>query len=79
VLESGGRIAVVDFIRGTNPFAAVFGVNMLANTVSGDTYTLGQYTEWLEAAGFGRVAVYGSLDGEPYTMDSEAAVFVAIR
>mgnify|MGYP003864984863 CR=1 FL=1 len=46
---------MVDFIRGTNPFAAVFGVNMLANTVSGDTYTLGQYTEWLEAAGFGSV------------------------
>jgi len=52
VLDSGGRIAIVDFVRGANPFAAVFGVNMLASTVNGDAHTLDQYTEWLEAVGF---------------------------
>ncbi|MHB1043045.1 MAG: class I SAM-dependent methyltransferase [Eubacteriales bacterium] len=51
-LAPGGRIAIVDMIRGTNPFAAVFGVNMLVNTVSGGTWTLAQYTDWLEPAGF---------------------------
>ncbi len=52
VLVPGGRIAIVDFIRGTGPAAAVFGVNMLVNTRNGGTWTLAQYTGWLEAAGF---------------------------
>lgn len=55
VLVKDGRIAVVDFIRGTNPFAAVFGVNMLVSTKNGGTWTLEQYTEWLTAAGFSNV------------------------
>lgn len=55
VLAPGGRIAIVDFVRGTNPFTAVFGVNMLVNTVNGGTWTIDQYTAWLEAAGFGSV------------------------
>jgi SAM-dependent methyltransferase len=42
-------------------------------------FTVAEVRRMLEAAGFGRVAVYGSLDGEPYTMDSGAAVFVAVR
>ncbi|AFM39335.1 methylase involved in ubiquinone/menaquinone biosynthesis [Desulfosporosinus acidiphilus SJ4] len=52
VLLPGGRIAIVDMIRGTNPFAAVFGVNMLLNTASGGTWTLQQYTDWLTSANF---------------------------
>jgi SAM-dependent methyltransferase len=52
ILENGGKIAVADFIRGTNPFASIFGVNMLINTRNGDTYTLEQYIDWLESAGF---------------------------
>jgi hypothetical protein len=55
VLATGGRITVSDFIRGTNPFAAIFGVNMLTNTQNGDTYALEQYIEWLESAGFSNV------------------------
>ncbi|MDR3541601.1 MAG: methyltransferase [Desulfosporosinus sp.] len=51
-LDPGGRIAIVDMVRGTNPFAAVFGVNMLVNTTNGGTWTLDQYTEWLVGAGF---------------------------
>lgn len=51
-LAPGGRIAIVDFIRGTTPMAAIFGINMLVNTRSGGTWTLEQYQQWLEAAGF---------------------------
>ena len=51
-LVPGGRIAIVDMVRGTNPFASVFGVNMLVNTSNGGTWTLGQYTDWLAGAGF---------------------------
>jgi len=52
VLVPGGRIAIVDMVRGTNPFAAVFGVNMLVNTANGGTWTLDQYADWLAGAGF---------------------------
>jgi ubiquinone/menaquinone biosynthesis C-methylase UbiE len=52
VLNRGGRIAVQDFVRGVSPRAAMFGVNMLVNTPDGGTYTLEQYREWLEGAGF---------------------------
>ncbi|EGW35897.1 methyltransferase [Desulfosporosinus sp. OT] len=55
VVVTGGRIAIVDMVRGTNPFAAVFGVNMLINTTNGGTWTLEQYTTWLSDAGFGDV------------------------
>jgi len=52
VLSPGGRLVVVDFIRGANPFAAVFAVNMLVNTKSGGTWTYDQYNAWLSDAGF---------------------------
>ncbi len=42
-------------------------------------FTVVEVRRMLEAAGFDRVAVYGNLEGEPYTMDAEAAVFVATR
>ena len=52
ILVPGGRIAIVDMVRGTNPFAAVFGVNMLVNTTTGGTWSLDQYADWLTSAGF---------------------------
>jgi SAM-dependent methyltransferase len=55
ILSPKGRIVIVDFIRGTNPGAALFAVNMLVNTDTGGTYTFDQYTEWLESAGFENV------------------------
>jgi len=55
ILVRGGCIAIVDFIRGTNPGAAVFGVNMLVNTERGGTYTMNQYSQWLESAGFANI------------------------
>ncbi|HOV79593.1 MAG TPA: methyltransferase [Bacillota bacterium] len=58
VLVPMGRIAIVDFIRGKNPAAAVFGVNMLVNTKNGGTWTLEEYSEWLAGAGFSGIELH---------------------
>ncbi len=42
-------------------------------------FTVAEVKAMLEAAGFALTALYGSLGGEPFTMDSEAAIFVAER
>lgn len=42
-------------------------------------FTVAEIKAMLEAAGFALIALYGSLGGEPFTMDSEAAIFVAER
>jgi SAM-dependent methyltransferase len=42
-------------------------------------FTVAEVKRMLETAGFVLIAVYGGLDGEPYTMDSDAAIFVAER
>ncbi|AIF53221.1 methyltransferase [Pelosinus sp. UFO1] len=61
-LQKGGRIAILDFVRGISPRAELFGVNMLANTKTGGTWTLDQYTNWLKAAGFSQVKMH-DIDG----------------
>lgn len=55
VLKPGGKVAIQDFVRGLSPRAAMFGVNMLVNTERGGTWTLEQYRDWLEGAGFAGV------------------------
>ncbi len=57
-LQSGGRITILDFIRGISPRAELFAVNMLANTKTGGTWTLEQYTNWLKRAGFCEVKMH---------------------
>lgn len=57
-LSPGGSIAIVDFIRGTGPMPAMFGVNMLVNTKNGGAWTLEQYSTWLGDAGFGDVKLH---------------------
>lgn len=52
VLKPGGKISIVDFVRGTSQTAAIFGVNMLVNTINGGTWTYDEYSEWLGDAGF---------------------------
>lgn len=42
-------------------------------------FTVVEVKAMLEAAGFNLVGLYGSLSGEPYDMDAEAAIFVAER
>ena len=58
-LEPGGILIIRDHImdesRTVPPSGAVFAVNMLVNTPSGDTYTFAEVKETLEAAGFAEV------------------------
>jgi SAM-dependent methyltransferase len=42
-------------------------------------FTVAEVNHMLEAAGMTLTAVYGGLSGEAYTMDSEAAIFIAER
>lgn len=66
-LAPGGRIAIVDLIRDQSPRAAIFAVNMLVNTENGGTWTLEQYTAWLNAAGFQDVQYHQVEDRELIT------------
>ena len=66
-LRKSGRIAILDFIRGVSPIAELFAVNMLANTKTGGTWTLEQYTEWLKASGFDKVEMFNTPDGQIIT------------
>ncbi|TYO93948.1 class I SAM-dependent methyltransferase [Desulfallas thermosapovorans] len=50
-LKTAGHIIINDMIRGTGVMPAVFGVNMLINTVNGGTWTYEQYKTWLADAG----------------------------
>jgi SAM-dependent methyltransferase len=65
-LAPGGLIAIRDFIRGLSKGAALFGVNMLVNTESGNTYSEEQYRRWLSAAGFARIEVLAIPERDTY-------------
>jgi hypothetical protein len=43
-----------------NPMGALFAVTMLMWTRKGETYSVGDYTKWFEAAGLKPAGVYGS-------------------
>ena len=58
-LDTAGRLAILDFFpneeRTGPPPAVLFALNMLVNTENGDTFTLSQYRNWLEEAGFAAI------------------------
>ncbi|GAB6167132.1 methyltransferase [Thermostilla marina] len=60
-LTPGGRIAVRDIVMQADrvhpTVGAMFAVNMLANTASGDTFTFDEFREDLEQAGFTNVVL----------------------
>jgi SAM-dependent methyltransferase len=56
-LSPGGLIAIRDFVRGLSKGGALFAVNMLVNTESGNTYSEVEYRGWLSTAGFEGVEV----------------------
>jgi predicted O-methyltransferase YrrM len=56
----GGRVVVSDFLlaedRASPRQAALFSINMLVGTPSGDCYTEAEYASWLREAGFGGIS-----------------------
>jgi 3-hydroxy-5-methyl-1-naphthoate 3-O-methyltransferase len=60
-LDENGLVAIHDFVLNPDkvspPFAAVFGVHMLAVTEKGRTYTSSEITGWLEKVGFKQIEV----------------------
>ena len=58
-LVPGGRIAIIDMIpndtRSGPYYPVMFALNMLVNTEEGGTYTLTEYSHWLDEAGFAQV------------------------
>ena len=71
LLAPGGVLAVMDFVRGVVPFAALFAVTMLMNTERGGTYALREYEAWMEDAGLEDVRCR--------TVEEERQVVTAIR
>jgi SAM-dependent methyltransferase len=61
-LRPGGVIGIGDFVRGRSPFAALFAVNMLVHTETGDTWSEAEFRAWLEAAGFRGIRVHDLSD-----------------
>ena len=62
LLKPAGMIAIEDFVRGRSPKAELFAVNMLANSIGGNTWSEGQYRQWLKEAGFIEIEVADLLD-----------------
>lgn len=54
-LRTGGVIVIAEMVPDDNrseyEFPLLFAINMLVNTAEGDTFTLAEYTDWLEAVG----------------------------
>lgn len=58
-LNKNGMVIINDFVMNDNriqPYhGALFSINMLVGTVSGDTYTEGEMKEWFESAGISKI------------------------
>jgi ubiquinone/menaquinone biosynthesis C-methylase UbiE len=74
-LKSGGHLLVNDFLpdeERTGPtFALRFSVYTLTHTPEGECWTLSQYSEWLNAAGFNSIKTYGEI---PKTMPGTTVI-----
>lgn len=57
ILAPGGVLAVHTFLRGTDPLAAIFAVQMLSAGRGGDTHGEDDHRRWLEEAGYRGVEV----------------------
>lgn len=58
-LKAGGQLLIAEIIpddeRREALFPLLFAVNMLAMTTEGDTFTMAEYRQWLEHAGFSEI------------------------
>ncbi len=56
-VAGGGALAVMTFLRGTDPMAALFAVQMLAGGTGGEPHGEDDYRRWLAEEGYGDVEV----------------------
>ena len=58
-IRPGGRVVIIEFLpndaRTGPPFPVFFALNMLLHTERGNTFTLAEYSRWLQDAGFSRI------------------------
>jgi ubiquinone/menaquinone biosynthesis C-methylase UbiE len=58
-LKPGGTIAIAEFLpdddRSGPLLPVIFALNMLVHTTEGDTFTMGEFEDWLQLAGFKNV------------------------
>lgn len=54
-IAPGGALAVHTFVRGDDPLAPIFAVQMLGSRRGGDTHGLDDHRGWLEEAGYATV------------------------
>jgi hypothetical protein len=75
-LNPGGRIAIVDFVLNENKteplFGAIFAVNMLVGTSSGNSYSAGEISSWLQSVGFIDVS-------SPVEVDEDISLMTAVK
>jgi ubiquinone/menaquinone biosynthesis C-methylase UbiE len=68
-LRPGGRVVIAEMVpddaRTGPPFPIFFALNMLLNTERGDTWTLAEYREWLQSAGFSNVKAVNVFSHSP--------------
>jgi ubiquinone/menaquinone biosynthesis C-methylase UbiE len=74
-LKPGGHVLIAEVIpddeRRAAAYPLLFAVNMLVNTEEGDTFTLAQYRQWLEAAGFHQVRTLEAPSPSPLIVASK--------
>lgn len=67
IMAPGGGLAILTFLRGRNPVASIFALQMLVATEGGDTHGEEDYQRWLDEAGYGALEVH-DLEGRPQTV-----------
>lgn len=74
-LRTGGQLLIAEIIpddaRQQAAFPLLFAVNMLVKTEEGDTFTLSEYRQWLEAAGFRDVRTLEAPSPSPLILASK--------
>lgn len=67
IIVPGGGLAIATFLRGRNPVASIFALQMVVATEGGDTHGEDDYRRWLGEAGYGALEVV-DLEGRPQTV-----------